>query len=53
MSWIVLFLMRFGCDVETGDGTQLCYIYPPHIGDTLSVMGCGGFMCDETRFIVK
>ena len=43
----------FGCDGETGDGTQLCYIYPPHIGDTLSVMSCGGFMCDETRFIVK
>ena len=40
-------------DGETGLGTQLCYIYQDHIGDTLDIIGCGTDMCDTTRFIVK
>ena len=40
-------------DGETGEGTQLCYIYQDHIGDTLDIIGCGTDMCDTTRFIVK
>ena len=40
-------------DGNTGIGTQLCYIYQDHIGDTLDIIGCGTDMCDTTRFIVK
>ena len=40
-------------DGVTGLGTQLCYIYQDHIGDTLNIIGCGTDMCDSTRFIVK
>lgn len=40
-------------DGNSGLGTQLCYIYQNHIGDTLDIIGCGVSMCDTTRFIVK
>ena len=36
-----------------GDGKQLIYIYPPHIGDTLSVIGCIDELCKELEFIVR
>lgn len=39
-------------DVD-GDGKQMIYIYPPHLGDTLSVIGCIGEICEELEFIVK
>ena len=34
-------------------GKQMIYIYRPHIGDTLSVMGCiQGDFCKEVSFLV-
>ena len=36
-----------------GDGKQMIYIYPPHIGDTLSIIGCLDGICEEIEFIVK
>ena len=36
-----------------GQGQQLIYIYPPHIGDTLNVIGCIENVCEETEFIVR
>ena len=40
-------------DGLTGLGTQLCYIYQGHVGDTLEIIGCGINICDTTRFIVE
>ena len=40
-------------DGETGQGQQLIYIYPPHIGDTLNVIGCIGNVCKEIEFVVR
>lgn len=40
-------------DVETGIGTQLCYISKYHIGDTLDIIGCGVDKCNNTSFIVR
>ena len=35
-------------------GKQMIYIYEPHIGDTLSVIGCiQGDFCKEVSFIVS
>ena len=35
-------------DGLTGLGTQLCYIYQGHVGDTLEIIGCGINICDTT-----
>ena len=37
---------------EDSSGKQMIYIYPPHIGDTLSVWGCATDVCDGVYFIV-
>jgi hypothetical protein len=38
---------------QTGLGMQLIYIYPPHINDTLNIIGCIEDLCKETEFIVR
>ena len=40
-------------DGETGQGQQLIYIYPPHISDTLNIIGCIEDVCEVTKFIVR
>ena len=40
-------------DGETGLGKQLIYIYPPHINDTLNIIGCIEDVCEKTKFIVR
>ena len=38
---------------DDGHGQQLVYIYPPHIGDTLDIIGCVGDNCEMIKFIVN
>ena len=38
---------------DDGSGKQMIYLYQPHIGDTLSVIGCIDDLCKELEFIVE
>ena len=40
-------------DGKIGQGQQLIYVYPPHINDTLNVIGYIENVCEETEFIVR
>ncbi len=40
-------------DGEDGTGKQLIYIYEPHIGDTLEIIGCINGYCESLEFLVE